>query len=138
MSKIFKLTLDIIIVNVIRLIYNLIFPVLSEHTFVTFYYKSDLLLADTGTTNLLKPSDAVALSKSDVHELVSIYDKENASYKIYLDNALVKETTELVGAGIKACTYVGNNQTDGNFIGKLYELSLYNKALTAEEIASLQ
>lgn len=102
------------------------------------YYKNDLLLADTGTTNLLKLSDAVALSKSDVHEIVSIYDKENASYKIYLDNTLVKETTELTSAGIKACAYVGNNQTDGNFIGKLYELSLYNKALTAEEIASLQ
>lgn len=103
------------------------------------YYLNNLLKLDAGVQDLLKESDNVAFEKGVTHNLISVYDATNTVYKLYLDGELVLETTSLTYAGIKICRYVGNSQSNGDtFFGKLYELSMYNKALSAEEIASLQ
>lgn len=106
-----------------------------------FYYKATdsdgYLLADIGITNTVKTSDNIKLYPSTIHTLVSVYDKDNAKYKIYLDSVLVKETTSIANSGITSCDYLGNTEGKNPFVGKMYELSLYDKALTEEEIANL-
>lgn len=102
------------------------------------YFKGGKLTFDTGIVNLIKASDNVSLPVLSEHTLVTVYDKDNAKYQVYLDGSLIKETTDISSKGIKACKYIGNTEGSNSFLGKIYELSLYNKALTAEEIASLQ
>ena len=97
-----------------------------------------ILLVDTGAVNVIAQAAKVSLPVSTEHTLVMVYDKDNAIYKIYLDGSFVKSTTYIDNKGIQSCKYIGNTEGDHSFIGKIYELSLYDKALTAEEIASLQ
>lgn len=97
-----------------------------------------VILADVAEKAQLKETDNKLLNSDiDIHTLVTVYDKTELKYKIYMDSELIKETTEISSSGIKACYYVGNNTTENSFIGKIYELSVYNKALTTEEISSL-
>lgn len=112
----------------------------SGHTGVYFknLYGEKILVLDCGEINVIAQSEKVSLPVSTEHTLATVYDKDNAKYQIYLDGSLVKETTELTNSGIKAMKYIGNTEGSNSFLGKIYELSLYNKALTAEEIASLQ
>ena len=102
------------------------------------YFKEGKLTCDTGIVNLIKASDNVSLPVLSEHTLVMVYDKDNAKYQVYLDGSLIKEATDISSKGIKSCKYIGNTEGSNSFLGKIYELSLYNKALTAEEIASLQ
>lgn len=97
-----------------------------------------ILLLDTGAVNVIAQAAKVSLPVSTEHTLVMVYDKDNAIYKIYLDGSFVKSTTYIDNKGIQSCKYIGNTEGDHSFLGKIYELSLYDKALTAEEIASLQ
>ena len=112
----------------------------SGHTGAYFknLYGEKILLFDCGRTNVIAQSEKVSLPVSTEHTLATVYDKDNAKYQIYLDGSLVKETTELTNSGIKDMKYIGNTEGSNSFLGKIYELSLYDKALTAEEIASLQ
>ena len=112
----------------------------SGHTGAYFknLYGEKILVLDCGGTNVIAQSEKVSLPVLTEHTLATVYDKDNAKYQIYLDGSLVKETTELVNSGIKAMKYIGNTEGSNSFLGKIYELSLYDKALTAEEIASLQ
>ena len=102
------------------------------------YFKGGKLTFDTGIVNLIKASDNVSLPVLSEHTLVTVYDKDNAKYQVYLDGSLIKEATDISSKGIKTCKYIGNTEGSNSFLGKIYELSLYDKALTAEEIASLQ
>ena len=97
-----------------------------------------ILLLDTGAVNVITQAAKVSLPVSTEHTLVMVYNKDNAIYKIYLDGSFVKSTTYIDNKGIQSCKYIGNTEGDHSFLGKIYELSLYDKALTAEEIASLQ
>ena len=112
----------------------------SGHTGAYFknLYGEKILVLDCGGTNVVTQSEKVSLPVLTEHTLATVYDKNNAKYQIYLDGSLVKETTELVNSGIKTCKYIGNTEGSNSFLGKIYELSLYDKALTAEEITSLQ
>ena len=112
----------------------------SGHTGAYFknLYGEKILLLDCGGTNVIAQSEKVSLPVLTEHTLATVYDKDNAKYQIYLDGSLVKETTELTNNGIKTMKYIGNTEGSNSFLGKIYELSLYDKALTAEEIASLQ
>ena len=102
------------------------------------YFKGGKLTFDTGIVNLIKASDNVSLPVLSEHTLVTVYDKDNAKYQVYLDGSLIKEATDISSKGIKTCKYIGNTEGSNSFLGKIYELSLYDKALTAEEISSLQ
>ena len=102
------------------------------------YFKGGKLSFDTGIVNFIKESDNVSLPVLSEHTLVTVYDKDNVKYQVYLDGSLIKETTDISSKGIKTCKYIGNTEGSNSFLGKIYELSLYDKALTAEEIASLQ
>ena len=97
-----------------------------------------ILLLDTGAVNVIAQAAKVSLPVLSEHTLVMVYDKDNAKYQVYLDGSFVKSTTYIDNKGIQSCKYIGNTEGDHPFIGKIYELSLYDKALTAEEIASLQ
>lgn len=73
----------------------------------------------------------------EIHTVATVYDKDLGKYIAYFDGVLAGETTNITdNMGIKACNYLGNYGV--NQKRKLYELSVYDKALTAEEIASLQ
>lgn len=102
------------------------------------YFKGGKLTFDTGIVNFIKVNENVSLPVLEEHILATVYDKDNAKYQSYLDGSLLKETTDIASKGIKACKYIGNTEGSNSFLGKIYELSLYDKALTAEEIASLQ
>lgn len=97
-----------------------------------------ILLFDTGVVNVISQGAKVSLPVLTEHTLVTVYDKDRAIYKIYLDGSFVKSTTYINDKGIQSCKYIGNTEGSNSFLGKIYELRLYNKALTAEEIASLQ
>ena len=111
----------------------------SGHTGAYFknLYGEKILVLDCGGTNVIAQSEKVSLPVLTEHTLATVYDKDNAKYQIYLDGSLVKETTELTNSGIKAMKYIGNTEGSNSFLGKIYELSLYDKALTEEESASL-
>lgn len=101
-----------------------------------YYAVNNTLVVDLGTTDFIKKTEnLVTLSKGVKHTLATVYDKENAIFKIYFDGSFVRETTELTYNAIKSCKNVGISEKA--FLGKIYNLSVYDKALTEEEIASL-
>lgn len=101
-----------------------------------YYAVNNTLVVDLGTTDFIKRTEnLVTLSKGVKHTLATVYDKENAIFKIYFDGSFVRETTELTYNAIKSCKNVGISEK--SFLGKIYNLSVYDKALTEEEIASL-
>lgn len=65
--------------------------------------------------------------------------RDGASVKVYLDGALDLETTAPAGfpAGFDRLFFGGRSDNDSNWEGRLDEVALFDRALTAEEVGAL-
>ncbi|ORX49600.1 hypothetical protein BCR36DRAFT_370624 [Piromyces finnis] len=74
------------------------------------------------------------------HQVAGIYDAENNMLRLYADGKMVDETKVNTNSGVEHSSYnlmLGAcPETGRNSQAKFYEMRVYNKALTASELAS--
>jgi alpha-tubulin suppressor-like RCC1 family protein len=99
-------------------------------------------LIDTSTVDH-KIFSAASLIKTNIYQHVAVtYDKSSGVAVIYLNGTLVKQSTlgtftPKTSADLNFGYRPGGSASGTRFVGKMDELSLYNRALSSNEIAAI-
>lgn len=107
----------------------------------------DFKLRTTSDSGVQPTGNSETLPLNEKHLLTGTYDSTTGEHKFYIDGVLKGTRTVTTGVNIKDQTtvlWLGNDGSGGNpeasassyaMIGKVYSARLYNKALSAAEIA---
>lgn len=92
--------------------------------------------ADNNYNDIWWSSNA-AINTNEWHHVSVVYSNSNNTIKIYIDGVLDRSVTLDASLNLTNDFYVGTDGWGSSFYGLIDELSLYNKALSAQEITDM-